>query len=377
MLHHSSFAAYTPAQVRDQFQQIRDMQPTLGCVFSSTAIGIPELVSELASLNIPVFGCTTGGEILSGCDAPPVSDQSAVCCFIDPDPSLFSVMLFEKGALLEDELGRQIGRWGATLFDEPGFIIVISGLTNNAEAIVRGMEEICPPNTPVYGGIAADDGDFLETTVYTHQGSSTNGAAVIAFDRTKVIMDGLASSGWTGVGIDMVITSSEENTVYTINDRPATQVIREYLNVEDEALIRVGATFPLLLKMPDGSEVLRAFLSADHDRGALVFAGYVPQGSKVRFSSSFGYTTIKETIQRLEDYHTSSPQADLILLFSCMARYQVAGPLIKDEIQAVFDLWNAPVIGFFAYGEMGCSSSLPCVFYNETLTLVRFVFPGE
>jgi len=377
MLHHSSFAVYTATEVRDQFREIRDMQPTLGYVFSSTSIGIPELVAELAMLDTPAFGCTTGGEILSCPGCAPVSDQSAVCCFIDPDPSLFSVMLFEKGSLPDDELGRQIGRWGATLFEKPGFLIVISGLATNAEAIVRGMEESCPPNTPVFGAVAADDGDFVKTTVYTHQGSSTNGAAVIAFDRAKVTMDGIASSGWTGVGVDMVITSSEGNTVYTINDKPATQVISEYLNVDEDDLVRVGVTFPLLMKMPDGNEVLRAFLSADHERGALVFAGFVPQGSRVRFSSSFGYTTIRETIQRLEDYHTTSPQADLILLFSCMARYRVAGPLIYDEIRTVFDLWNAPVIGFFAYGEMGCSLSSPCVFYNETLTLVRLVFPGE
>jgi hypothetical protein len=44
--------------------------------------------------------------------------------------------------------------------------------------------------------------------------------------------------------------------------------------------------------------------------------------------------------------------------------------MIAEEISAASDLWNAPLIGFFSYGEIGHNLAGTCDFYNETLSLV-------
>jgi hypothetical protein len=168
----------------------------------------------------------------------------------------------------------------------------------------------------------------------------------------------------------MTITSSEGNIVRTINDQPALKVFRDYLNVSNEAITRVGVTFPLQVKRPDGSEVLRTFLAVDPAEETLTFAGSVPQGARVRFSSSFGYDIIEQSIAHLREFHDRHKAADLVLVFSCMARHEVAGPMVNDEIAAAAALWKAPLIGFFSYGEIGHNRYGTCDFYNETLSLV-------
>ena len=172
----------------------------------------------------------------------------------------------------------------------------------------------------------------------------------------------------------MVITSSEGNVVHTINNRPPVELFKEYLHVSDGELQDMGISFPLLVVRPDGSEVLRTFLSIDFDTGSLVFAGAMPQGARARFSSSFGHEIIEQSVRDITTWHSRHPRADLVLLFSCMARHHVSGPMIAEEISTASDLWNAPLIGLFTYGEIGHNISGTCDFYNETLSLVTITF---
>ena len=371
------FSADSVREISERIRNFSDFHPTLGILFSSVALGIPGLASEISRAGFPVFGCSTSGEILKG-EEDPVFEQSAVCCLLDIDPSVFSVALFEKHDESPFDFGKRIGAWGKERFACPAIIITMSGLKNDGEALIRGIESGCPQGTRIFGGIAGDDGKFLETYVFSHTGYSTDGAAVIVFDQSRVDVNGIATSGWAGVGEEMVITSSEGNIVRTINNHSAVKLFREYLQVSDKDLQEMGISFPLLVRRPDGSEVLRAFLAIDFETGSLVFAGTIPQGAKVRFSSSFGHEIIEKSIRDITSWHRQHPRTDLILLFSCMARHQVSGPMITEEITTASELWNAPLIGFFTYGEIGHNRSGTCDFYNETLSLVSIeVLPHQ
>ena len=128
--------------------------------------------------------------------------------------------------------------------------------------------------------------------------------------------------------------------------------------------------FPLLVQRPDGTVVLRTCLSADFSRGSMIFAGSIPRGAQVRFSSSFGYETIEKSIRDITSFHSTRPDADLVIAFSCMARHWAAGTLVGDEIAAALRLWKKPLVGFFTYGEIGQGHTGQCDFHNESLCLV-------
>lgn len=365
-----SFSADSIGEISERIQKFSDFRPTLGIIFSSVALGIPDLAEKIASAGFPVFGCSTCGEILKSEETGPVLEQSAVCCLLDIDPSVFSVLLFEKQNESSFDLGKRIGTWGREQFASPAFIVTMSGLENDGEALVKGIESATSPGTRIFGGLAGDDRKFSGTYVFSHTGCSRDGAVVIVLDRSHVEVNGIATSGWKGVGGEMVITSSEGNIVRTINNRPAVGLFEEYLNVKDKDLQEMAISFPLLVRRPDGSEVLRTFLAVDFETGSLVFAGTIPQGARVRFSSSFGHDIIEQSVHDLKVWHQEHPRADLILLFSCMARHHVSGPMIAEEITTASDLWDAPLIGLFTYGEIGHNLAGNCDFYNETLSLV-------
>jgi hypothetical protein len=364
------FTVYSADELVEKYRQITRFRPTLGIIFSSVALDIPGLAAAIRPEGIPVFGCSTAGEILAGGEEPPFNDQSAVCCFLDIDPALFRIARFERTGNTSFALGEQVGAWGSGEFSHPAFIIAIAGLKNDGEAIVRGITGAAGKPVPIFGGMAGDDARLEDTLVFTEDGVCHDGAVALVFDADRVEVAGIASSGWVGIGAEMTITSSEGNTVYTIDNRPTTEVFREYLGVKDHDLPQIGINFPLQIRRPDGTMVLRTFLSGDFSRGSLTFAGSVPEGSRVRFSSSFGYQTIEQAIREIGELHADHPRASLLLLFSCIARYRVAGSQAADEVLSAFRIWNAPLIGFFTYGEIGCNRAGTCDFYNETLSLV-------
>jgi hypothetical protein len=371
-----SFSALCPDDFLDKARRLPGFLPTLGIVFSSPAVGIEDLASTCCSLGYPVFGCSTDGEIANIDPASPVLQQSVVCCLLDIPPQAFAIEVFEKKNDSSFILGQKIGHWGKQQFEQPAFVVGVGGLTMDGEAIVRGMQSMLPKGTRIIGGTAGDDGAFERTTVFSEKTVTDSGVVVLAFDTAQVRLEGFTTSGWTGVGTEMTVTSSEGNLVRSINGRPAVDMLVDYLRIPKEELISIAVRFPLIVYRPDGSEVLRAALSADLANGSLIFAGSVPQGSKVRFSSSFGYETIELAVTELREYHAKVPEADLVLLFSCTARHYAAGSMIKDEISAVSDLWGVPILGFFTYGEIGQTRTNSCDFFNETLSLALIKFNG-
>ena len=53
----------------------------------------------------------------------------------------------------------------------------------------------------------------------------------------------------------------------------------------------------------------------------------------------------------------AQPQADALIMFSCVSRYLSFGMVMKEEIEGVQKIWDAPMAGFFSYGEYGKSLS--------------------
>jgi len=367
----SSFVARSIEELIEGIKNEKTFHPTLALIFSPAKMGLPDLARAVAPLGIPVFGSSSAGGILATPSGSPVHEQAAVCCLLDLPASFFSVKLFERNNEPATEFGNRIGRWGHETFSHPAFIISIANLDNNGEAIVRGIEDACPEGTTIYGGFAGDVAVPKKPAVFSHTGLVSDGAIVLAFDQSKVSVQGITTSGWTGIGVELEITSSEGRIVHTINGRPAMDVVEEYLNISDTELLPVSVNFPMLLIRSDGTEVLRTIFAADFEKRSLRFAGNVPQGSKVKFSSSFGYNTIDTAIRDLNEYYPGHSEADLILFFSCLARLRAAGPLISNEIMAAYNLWKCPLVGFFCCGEIGPNRIGTCELYNDSIALVQ------
>jgi len=347
-----------------------DFSPQLAFVFASALQGIHDISDAFKNYEVQVIGSSTGGNILADEKDTVIYEDAIVITLIEMEKRNYSYLALEQGAISDFEFGQRIGNWGASEFEDPHLIIIASGLGHNGQDLVEGIMDTAGRDIKMFGGLAGDDIRFEKNYVFSGHQVIENGAIVLAFDQSRIHIHGLATSGWVGLGKDLTVTSAESNIVYSIDNHPALEVYKKYLSVQDTDLPAIGVEYPLLIKRDDDTYALRAVMSVDREQQALIFAGSVPQDSIVTFSSSPGFEVIDRTKERIDKFHALHPEADMILLFSCMARHLALGPVITEEILYPVEKWDIPLSGFFTYGEIGTNAGKTCDFFNQTYSLV-------
>lgn len=128
--------------------------------------------------------------------------------------------------------------------------------------------------------------------------------------------------------------------------------------------------YPLQVERGNVDPVIRTAMFANRIERSLICSGNVPQGAKIRFSLPQDFDSIDAVIEECRGLKEEQPQADALIMFSCVSRYLSFGMVVKEELEQVQRIWGAPMAGFFSYGEYGKSKSGRYDYHNNTCCLV-------
>ncbi len=67
---------------------------------------------------------------------------------------------------------------------------------------------------------------------------------------------------------------------------------------------------------------------------------------------------------------TELPEADAMIIFSCVGRLSQLGPMLSIELDGLAATWNTPVAGFFSLGEYGKLDDTRPEFHGTTVSWV-------
>jgi hypothetical protein len=256
------------------------------------------------------------------------------------------------------------------------YVMVISdgGQVNGSE-LVRGINEATNYKIPVTGGLAGDGNKFESTLVGLNEEPSQGIIAAIGFYGDNIRIGHGSVGGWETFGPEMVVTKSTNNCLYEIENKSALELYKKYLGDYAKELPGSALLFPLSVKLP-GKEtpLVRTILSIDFEKGSMVFAGDIPEGSYVRFMKSnldnLVDAATEAAEQCLSDGKAQSTQ--LALLVSCVGRKLVMNSRVEEEVEAVAEVLgsNAVITGFYSYGEIcPLTSNSPAELHNQTMTI--------
>ncbi len=344
--------------------------PTLAFIYLSIDYDIEELVMELSKYQFIIVGSSTAGEIYADSRVGVhTKEKSLVCMLTDMDASALSIKLKKNRNNEFFKLGKKIGKWVNKSFDNASLMTITAGLDFDNESYLNGIQE---KHKDVFGGLSADDRKFRGTYVFSQKKIVKDGLLALAIDKDKIDICLSQGFGWSGIGVQRVVTKSVKNTVYTIDDKPAIEFYTEYLNITVDDMPCMGIDFPMEVISHNGEVVSRAVVDINKD-GSLVCAGHVTEGSRVKISIPIGLKVIDNVVESIKrtsnNNHINSP--DLTLIFPCTAHKELLGTLGVNEIEAVFSTLNqTPLIGFYTYGEFSsfCTSS---AFHNETFVTIQ------
>jgi hypothetical protein len=347
-------------------------KPTLALVFLSVMNEIEAVCSILDKESIPIFGATTFAEFTEQ-DAENVG---IAVLLLDINPAYFKIILKgnEEGSGLE--IGRHIGETGKKTFANPAFIISSANYKIHGESIIKGMVEKAGEDVTIVGGKAGEIIN-MEGKVFTNSQSSDNAVISLILDQDKITLKGMAASGWKPAGTEKKISHCKGPWIYTIDDQPAFDIVKKFLGndiIQDknkEGIVKLNIIYPLQLYREGGSPYMLPILFANTEDNSVMLAEEVPEGSLFRFSMPPDFDVIDMVIKSCQEVKEKEmPEADALVIFSCIGRLGSLGPMASKEVEGLADTWNSPMIGFYSLGEFGRVANGNTEFHGTTVSWV-------
>lgn len=265
---------------------------------------------------------------------------------------------------------------GNLMADDLQHILVLSdGSLVNGSELVQGMQSIIPDRVPITGGLAGDGANFDYTLVGLNEAPRQGRILAIGFYGNKLRVSHGSFGGWDPFGLEKTVTKSTANELFEIDGKSALDVYKEYLGKYASELPGSALLFPLSIR-PEGQEeyLVRTILSIDEERSSMVFAGDLPEGSKVRF--------MRANMDRLVDAAGTAANSSLTnfdklepevaLLISCVGRKLVLGSRVDEEVEAVAEIFGPGTVlgGYYSYGEISpFRAGGACELHNQTMTI--------
>jgi hypothetical protein len=348
-------------------------KPTLAIVFLSVSQERKVICKILDDQGIAIFGATTSGEFID----EETEKGTAVMLLLDIKKDNFQIYLNEYPEKNYRETAKDIARKAMTKYAKPAFLISGSHMETDAEQLLFGFEDIVGKEVNVFGGMASDDYTFTEQFVFTNGQESNQGIVALALDENKILIKGKATCGWKAVGTEKIVTKSEGNHVYSVDDIPVLDLTVKYGGLENVSpdnpglLLEIAANLPLQLQREKGDPVMRPGLVVDWNDRSFYCSGTVPQGSKVRFSLPPDFDVMEKVIKGVKEMKENEmPEADALVIFSCAGRILAFGPMMNMEIEGVKNIWNVPMAGMFSNAELARATGGNLEMHNLTTCCV-------
>jgi hypothetical protein len=343
---------------------------------SSDVIVNPEIYSHLKAVypNANIVISSTAGEIIDDS----VYDNSVVATALELEKTTVKCVetnikaqgsSFEAGSFLMKQLDKE---------DLSCIFIISDGTYFNGSELVSGFNESNHNHIPITGGLAGDGARFEKTFTGLNDTPSQGNIIAVGFYGKHISVGHGSFGGWDEFGHERVITKSDKNVLYEIDNKNALDLYKQYLGPYENELPGSALLFPLSIKI-NGSDknLVRTILSIDEEKKTMTFAGNLPEGSKVRLmKANFDKLIEASSIAATNSFNgVKNSNPDLAILVSCVGRKLILQDRIDEEVGAAKHIIgeNTTITGFYSYGELSpFSTGTQCELHNQTMTITTF-----
>jgi hypothetical protein len=253
------------------------------------------------------------------------------------------------------------------------------GLTGNCTAMLRALKERLPFPVVVAGGTAGDMMK-LEATYQYCDGAvgrdSITGALIGGDLEAEVVV----SHGCEPLGLERTVTRSDGARVFEIDDQPAWNVFKEYLDGDPQDLVAadvvhlcIGERLPELERDGRRYQIIRTPLGLDKETGSLFFPGGLAQGVTIQMTRRDPDQIRRSAVESATELSSRRPgrKAALMFQFDCAGRGRVIfGERVTENAVAPIQgvMGDVPWLGFHTFGEIAQLGSSP-YFHNYSVVL--------
>ena len=354
----------------------QSITPQLVLAFGASGlVNSPEIFNHIKNTfpSAEIVSASTSGEILGD----NVFDETVVVTAIEFEKTIIKAVTtnfsdhvnsFEVGKHLMQEL----------ITDDLVSVFVISdGSLINGSELVNGLNEHKPKRVSITGGLAGDAARFKHTYVGLNHTAEEGKIVAVGFYGKNIIVGHSSFGGWDEFGRERIITKSDKNVLFELDNENALDLYKEYLGPYVNELPGSALLFPLSIRIDNGTtNLVRTILTIDEQEKSMTFAGNLPVGSKVRLMKANFERLIDASAKAATDAITNlqvTPQ--LAILISCVGRKLILQERTNEEVEAAKHIFgnDTTITGFYSYGEISpFNPNTNCELHNQTMTITTF-----
>lgn len=362
-----------------------DFNPTLAIVFISIKQDRKAVCDLLNKHHIDCIGATSCTEFTESNE----SNGGIAIMLLELNKNDYCILFEDIGERTLTKAATHLAQTALQKFNRPSFIICSSSLTEtgvmlDGETLIRTIEKMVGSQVNMFGGMAGDDLTFKGTYIFTNEQSSNYGIAALVLNEEKIVMHGVALSGWKPIGVSRSITKSKKNLLYEIDNKPALEAYLKFLgedfaSTNDRAKFfdSVGMFYPLQIERREREPMMCNPMGFNKEENALIMESDVEEGAKFRFSTPPDFDIVETVVEKARAIKKEADtNAEAVLIFSCVGRLNTLGPMAREENEKLAEVWKAPMAGFYTYGEFGRAVNGKHEFHSTTCSWVALKEKG-
>lgn len=367
--------------INDAKKSLEGGKINLAIIFSSVEFAHPIVLKTAANIlgEIPIIGCSSLAVI---CNQGIFKHALLIGLFCLSDGVQancgYVKNINEDAAKDGEELGEKL------LFGFKGFrrdvgVIFSDGMISDISGLINGIQGKLGSSFPLLGACASDNPGSQHTYVYFYQETTSNAACGILWGGKLHFSFGI-KHGWKPLGKPHLVTSSSENIVQEIDNRPAIKIYEEYFGKTvgelKEDLKHISIFYPIGIKLPGEEEYLLRTLLSINDDGSLLFQGNIPQDSPVRLMIGTREACLSATRQALSEAKKDMAGPDFVLVFNSLSRYMLLGRDAGKELEIIKEGLNpdTPIMGLYTFGEQAPLKAIDyrgkSYFHNQSINIL-------
>ncbi len=298
--------------------------------------------------NAIIIGASTIGEIVNGLS---VTSQTIIGFSFFRDATLYATLISGSQGH-EDKIGMSINNYlNKTTETIKAVLLLSTSISLNIKNLFKSIN-IDHQQCILFGGGAGDYSLSYQSNVFMGEDIYDSACIIVAFTGPSLQVEIRNYLGWLPLSKAMTITSSEGTVINTIDNKPAFDIYKNYLGINnDDDFFINSLEFPLLLER-NQKIIARVPVNITADEG-LQFVADIKTGETFKLGYGDPKLIIDKAKTVQEELRKLDPEA--IFLYSCGCRRFLMQNESNLETLPFQDI--APTFGFYTYGEYAGPSS--------------------
>lgn len=344
------------AVINDCVQQLEALskESNFGFIYATNEMtaDFPELVKQCKSASgIETWVGTIGTGVIS--TNQEFYDQPAVSIMLaNFDKNEFTIV---PSISHSDEIPSYL-RWPHEFVTNFG-IIHGDPFNEETQTLIETLQEKIENGFIVGGLTSSRDKHYQVAEKVVHGGISG-----VLFSEKVNVMTNL-SQGCSPVGEKLTITKSQENTVFTINNKPALELLMNILEIKNYNELQEKAYEVFIGLCIPGSDktdyTVRNLVGFDPDHSLFAINDFLAEGDEIIFCKRNEETAVNDMQHMLDNLaarlkrETNNSKIKGGIYISCLGRGREQFGDNSEEIKMIHKtLGDFPLTGFFANGEI-------------------------